>query len=117
MLQLARQEIEKNGLLEQYRLVHSPVQSIGKHLQESVDVLMFHAVMEWLVDPQAALQYLLNKVKPGGAASIMFYNHHGLVYKNVVCGNIPMYWMVCRIERGLNCSHREDSNQRMCING
>ena len=89
MLQLARQEIEKNGLLEQYRLVHSPVQSIGKHLQESVDVLMFHAVMEWLVDPQAALQYLLNKVKPGGAASIMFYNHHGLVYKNVVCGNIP----------------------------
>ncbi|MCG7487964.1 tRNA uridine 5-oxyacetic acid(34) methyltransferase CmoM [Vibrio sp. Of14-4] len=89
MLQLARQEIEKNGLLKQYRLVHSPVQSIGKHLQESVDVLMFHAVMEWLVDPKSALQYLLNRVKPGGAASIMFYNHHGLVYKNVVCGNIP----------------------------
>ncbi|WP_341661598.1 tRNA uridine 5-oxyacetic acid(34) methyltransferase CmoM [Vibrio sp.] len=89
MLQLARQDIEKNGLLKQYRLVHSPVQSIAKHLKEPIDVLMFHAVMEWLVDPKAALQYLLREVKPGGAASIMFYNHHGLVYKNVVCGNIP----------------------------
>jgi len=78
MLQLAEQDIAKNGLLEQYRLIHSPV-----------DVVMFHAVMEWLADPKSALETVLEQVAPGGAASIMFYNHHGLVYKNVVCGNIP----------------------------
>ncbi len=89
MLQLARQDIEKNGLLKQYRLVHSPAQNIAEHLSEPVDVLMLHAVMEWLVDPKAVLQALLDEIKPGGAASIMFYNHYGLVYKNVVCGNIP----------------------------
>lgn len=89
MLQLAKQDIEKNGLLEQYRLIHSPVQSIGEHMNGQVDLVMFHAVMEWLVDPKAALETVLEQVKPGGIASVMFYNHHGLVYKNVVCGNIP----------------------------
>nr|WP_217906114.1 tRNA uridine 5-oxyacetic acid(34) methyltransferase CmoM [Vibrio natriegens] len=89
MLQLAKQDIENNGLLEQYRLIHSPVQSIGEHMDSQVDLVMFHAVMEWLVDPKSALETVLEQVKPGGIASIMFYNHHGLVYKNVVCGNIP----------------------------
>jgi S-adenosylmethionine-dependent methyltransferase len=45
--------------------------------------------MEWLADPEEALKLLLQQVKDGGMASIMFYNHHGLVYKNVICGNIP----------------------------
>ena len=89
MLRLAEQDIEKNGLLEQYRLVHSPVQSVQEHLAGPVDMLMFHAVMEWLAEPRPALENLLNQVKPGGMASIMFYNYHGLVYKNAVCGNIP----------------------------
>ncbi|CAK4067277.1 tRNA uridine 5-oxyacetic acid(34) methyltransferase CmoM [Vibrio sp. MarTm2] len=89
MLQLAKQDIEKNNLLEQYRLIHSPVQEIGQHLDSPVDMVMFHAVMEWLVDPKTALEKVLEQVKSDGAASIMFYNHHGLVYKNVVCGNIP----------------------------
>jgi len=89
MLNLAKQDIANHGLLDQYRLVHSPVQKIQEHLSEPVDVLMFHAVMEWLADPKPALENLLEQVKPGGMASIMFYNYHGLVYKNAVCGNIP----------------------------
>ncbi|GAL25563.1 S-adenosylmethionine-dependent methyltransferase functionally coupled to the MukBEF chromosome partitioning mechanism [Vibrio variabilis] len=45
--------------------------------------------MEWLADPRPALEAVLQQVKPGGIASVMFYNHHGLVFKNVICGNIP----------------------------
>jgi S-adenosylmethionine-dependent methyltransferase len=89
MLRLAQLEIEKNGLLEQYRLLHSSVQDVDQHIDEPVDFILFHAVMEWLAEPKEALQKLLRLVRPGGVASIMFYNHHGLVYKNVVCGNIP----------------------------
>ncbi|WP_117233779.1 tRNA uridine 5-oxyacetic acid(34) methyltransferase CmoM [Vibrio maerlii] len=89
MLQLAKQDIEKAGLLEQYRLIHSPVQEIDQHLDSQVDLVLFHAVMEWLVDPKTALEKVLEQVKPGGIASVMFYNHHGLVLKNVICGNIP----------------------------
>lgn len=89
MLKLAQQDIDKAGLLEQYRFIHSPVQNIAQHMDEPVDMVMFHAVMEWLADPKEALDILLKQVKPGGVASIMFYNHHGLVLKNVICGNIP----------------------------
>ncbi|MFA0678147.1 methyltransferase domain-containing protein, partial [Vibrio sp. 10N.222.51.A6] len=89
MLKLAEESISEAGLLEQYRFIHSPVQKVAEHLEEKVDFVMFHAVMEWLADPKQALDLLLEQVKPGGIASIMFYNHHGLVLKNVICGNIP----------------------------
>ncbi|GLQ72838.1 tRNA uridine 5-oxyacetic acid(34) methyltransferase CmoM [Vibrio penaeicida] len=89
MLKLAKVDIEKHGLLSQYQLVHSPVQEIEQHLHEKVDMVLFHAVMEWLADPKSALETVLKQIKPGGIGSIMFYNHHGLVLKNVICGNIP----------------------------
>ncbi|MBD1558274.1 tRNA uridine 5-oxyacetic acid(34) methyltransferase CmoM [Vibrio sp. S9_S30] len=89
MLKLAKADIEKHGLLSQYQLVHSPVQEIGQHLNEKVDMVLFHAVMEWLAHPKSALETVLEQIKPGGIGSIMFYNHHGLVLKNVICGNIP----------------------------
>ena len=89
MLTLAQQSIENNDLLNQYRLIHSPVQAIAEHVTEPFELVLFHAVMEWLVDPKEALDVLLSQIKLGGVISIMFYNHHGLVFKNVVCGNIP----------------------------
>ena len=89
MLKLAKESVQDNGLLAQYRFIHSAVQEIEQHEVGKVDILLFHAVMEWLDDPKTALDILLQQVKPGGYASIMFYNHHGLVLKNVICGNIP----------------------------
>lgn len=89
MLKLAKAAVEKNGLLEHYRWLNCPVQELGQHLDHKVDLALFHAVMEWLVDPRPALETVLQQVKPGGIASVMFYNHHGLVFKNAICGNIP----------------------------
>ncbi|SMY32519.1 Malonyl-[acyl-carrier protein] O-methyltransferase [Photobacterium malacitanum] len=95
MLTLAAQEIAKNGLVEQYRLVHSPVQEINQHIEAPVDLILFHAVMEWLVDPIATLAGLLDNVKPGGVISVMFYNYNGLLFKNLICGNLT------HIEQGM----------------
>ncbi|WP_299018189.1 tRNA uridine 5-oxyacetic acid(34) methyltransferase CmoM [uncultured Photobacterium sp.] len=95
MLKLAEQEIAKNGLLEQYRLVHSSVQDIGEHMSEPVDLVLFHAVMEWLSDPKDALERLLAQTKPGGVISVMFYNYNGLLFKNLICGNLT------HIEQGM----------------
>ncbi|OBU18485.1 S-adenosyl-L-methionine-dependent methyltransferase [Photobacterium aquimaris] len=95
MLTLAAQEIAKNGLVEQYRLVHSPVQEINQHIEAPVDLILFHAVMEWLVDPIATLAGLLNNLKPGGVISVMFYNYNGLLFKNLICGNLT------HIEQGM----------------
>lgn len=95
MLKLAEQDIANNGLLAQYRLVHSPVQSVGEHLDRPVDLILFHAVMEWLADPKAALDYLMQQVRPGGVVSVMFYNYNGLLFKNLICGNLT------HIEQGM----------------
>ena len=47
----SEESISEAGLLEQYRFIHSPVQKVAEHLDEKVDFVMFHAVMEWLADP------------------------------------------------------------------
>ncbi|MEI8595893.1 tRNA uridine 5-oxyacetic acid(34) methyltransferase CmoM [Photobacterium sp. Hal280] len=88
MLKLAGAEIAKNGLLEQYRLIHCPVQQVDHYLDEPVDLILFHAVMEWLSDPRAALEHLMTQLKPGGIISVMFYNQNGLLFKNLICGNL-----------------------------
>ncbi len=95
MLTLAEQEIVKNGLVDQYRLVHSPIQDIGDHIEAPVDLILFHAVMEWLADPITTLAGLLENVKPGGVISVMFYNYNGLLFKNLICGNLT------HIEQGM----------------
>lgn len=89
MLDGARELIDSNGLSSQFRYVHSPVQKIQAHLTAKVDLLLFHAVMEWLEQPLDALKILLKQVKSDGVISLMFYNHHGLLFKNAICGNIP----------------------------
>ncbi|HBV75858.1 MULTISPECIES: tRNA uridine 5-oxyacetic acid(34) methyltransferase CmoM [Vibrio] len=89
MLELAKQGVEQQGLSDQFCFIHSSIQHLDQKFNEPVDLALFHAVMEWLDDPQAVLKCVLNKLKPGGIASVMFYNHHGLVLKNVTCGNIP----------------------------
>ncbi|GIU26470.1 tRNA uridine 5-oxyacetic acid(34) methyltransferase CmoM [Shewanella schlegeliana] len=95
MLALAKQEIIKNDLIEQYRFIHSPVQEVAEHLPAKVDLVLFHAVMEWLAEPLQALEGLCEQVKPGGIISVMFYNYNGLLFKNLICGNLN------HIEKGM----------------
>lgn len=95
MLAIAKKDIEQAGLLPQYRFVHSSIQEIAPYITEPIDLLLFHAVMEWLSDPKAALELLLSHVKPGGIASVMFYNQNGLLFKNLICGNLT------HIEQGM----------------
>ncbi|RXJ72430.1 tRNA uridine 5-oxyacetic acid(34) methyltransferase CmoM [Veronia nyctiphanis] len=88
MLELAKTQITENGLMDQYCLVHCAVQDIKQHIDTPVSLVLFHAVMEWLSDPKAALEILLEQVAPGGVASVMFYNQNGLLFKNLICGNL-----------------------------
>ncbi|CAH0533633.1 tRNA 5-carboxymethoxyuridine methyltransferase [Vibrio stylophorae] len=88
MLNLAKEAVTEAGLTEQYEFVHAPAQSIGEHLSAPVDLILFHAVVEWLADPESAVTHLTQQLAPGGILSLMFYNHHGLVFKNLICGNI-----------------------------
>lgn len=50
------------------------------------DLVLFHAVLEWLAEPKASLQTIANKVKSGGHLSLLFYNRNAFVFSNVLKG-------------------------------
>lgn len=83
-------EIAKNRALEQgveLRCIHCAIQDIQSLLSESVDLIIFHAVLEWVSEPQIILDALNQCLKPNGILSLMFYNYHGLLFKTITLGN------------------------------
>ena len=48
------------------RIINSAVQDLSDHISEQYDVVLFHAVLEWLAKPEETLKQLLEYIKPGG---------------------------------------------------
>ncbi len=55
--------------------------------QADFAVVTCHAVLEWLEEPLMAIDVLWSKVAAGGYLSLLFYNVHGLVFKNLLRAN------------------------------
>jgi S-adenosylmethionine-dependent methyltransferase len=74
----------------EYRLtaVHSPFQALPQSWFGTFDLVMSHAVLEWLGEPKPSLERLFEYMKPSGTLSLMFYNKHSLVQKNALKGKI-----------------------------
>lgn len=87
MLKRAQAAAEEKGVSGNMHFVHCAVQDIAQHLASPVDLILFHAVLEWVADPVAVLQKLWSVLMPGGALSLMFYNADGLLMHNMVAGN------------------------------
>lgn len=87
MLKRAQAAAEEKGVSGNMHFVHCAVQDIAQHLASPVDLILFHAVLEWVADPVAVLQKLWSVLRPGGALSLMFYNADGLLMHNMVAGN------------------------------
>ena len=87
MLDDARALYKDNHLEQSAHFIHSSVQDLSTHISEQYDVVLFHAVLEWLAEPEETLKQLLKYIKPGGYLSLMFYSRTGLIYQNLVMGN------------------------------
>lgn len=87
MLDGAAEAFEKEGLSGQLTIIHSPFQELPETYISGFDVIMSHAVMEWLADPESSLRTLLRYLKPQGLVSLMFYNLHSLIHQNAIKGN------------------------------
>jgi len=87
MLAETKKAIAKDHL-ENVRFIQSAVQDLDQHLvDETFDLIVFHAVLEWMEEPKQGLQSLLKWLKPNGTLSLMFYNVHSLIFKNLLRGN------------------------------
>lgn len=58
-----------------------------RYSEQSFDVVLCHAVLEWLAEPLPTLAQLLPLLKPGGYLSLAFYNVESIVWKNLLKGN------------------------------
>ncbi|QUG76454.1 tRNA uridine 5-oxyacetic acid(34) methyltransferase CmoM [Erwinia sp. E602] len=87
MLSRARLLAEQKGVSGNMQFKQISAQQVGQHLDRPVDLVLFHAVLEWVAEPQQALQALYDVLKPGGILSLMFYNIHGLTLQTMVLGN------------------------------
>lgn len=87
MVSRAKQAADEKGVSGNMHFVQCAVQDVTHHLETPVDLILFHAVLEWVAEPQPVLQKLWSVLKPGGALSLMFYNANGLLMHNMVAGN------------------------------
>ena len=87
MLKDAQSLFVENGVKNDAEFIHASVQELSKHTETQYDVVLFHAVLEWLIEPEKTLKQLLKFIKPGGYLSLMFYSRTGLVYQNLTRGN------------------------------
>ncbi|MFX6209449.1 methyltransferase domain-containing protein, partial [Acinetobacter baumannii] len=56
-------------------------------LTEPYDLVLCHAVLEWLAEPHAILPVLHQLCAPGGWLSLAFYNRDALIYRNLLKGH------------------------------
>lgn len=87
MIARAQAAAQAQGVSDNMHFIQCPAQEIARHLETPVDLILFHAVLEWVAEPLMVLQTLWSVLREGGALSLMFYNANGLLMHNMVAGN------------------------------
>ena len=86
MLDGARARFAEAG--RQATFIQAPWQDLPGQLAEPFDLVICHAVLEWLAEPEAILAPLHQLTRPGGWLSLAFYNRDALVYRNLLKGHL-----------------------------
>lgn len=88
MLQQATANVGRAGVAGSVTLVQASVQELAKQALPPFDLIVFHAVLEWLAEPRQGLEQLLIHLKPGGWLSLMFFNAHSSVMRRLLVGDL-----------------------------
>ncbi len=88
MLALAAEHFSEQQVCDShYQLKNLSINQLEQLEKNSFDLVVFHAVLEWLADPEAGLKQVMTHVHEGGYISLMFYNKHSVIMKNLLRGN------------------------------
>jgi S-adenosylmethionine-dependent methyltransferase len=82
---LARAEQLFHSLDLKAEFHHQAAQALALQLPR-FDLVLCHALLEWLADPVPALQIIADRVAAGGYLSLLFYNRNAMVYTNALKG-------------------------------
>jgi len=88
MVEQAAQVHRDAGLGDQYQYLCASLQTLPEVLgDQKYDLVICHAVLEWLHDPQAAIALLAGFLAKDGRLSLMFYNRDAKLFANTLYGN------------------------------
>ena len=85
MLTGARQRFAEAG--QNATFIQAPWQELLGQLQQPFDLVLCHAVLEWLAEPAAILPVLHQLTARDGWLSLAFYNKDALIYRNLLKGH------------------------------
>ncbi|OOR92964.1 SAM-dependent methyltransferase [Moraxella caviae] len=86
MLDKARAKAQADGI--DARFITAPYQTLPNVLHdEKFDVILCHALLEWLGEPDEIMAFFERYLVDCGVLSLCFYNPASLVYRNLVMGN------------------------------
>jgi S-adenosylmethionine-dependent methyltransferase len=85
MLDGARERFALAG--QSATFIQAPWQALAEQLQQPFDLVLCHAVLEWLAEPQSILPLLHQLTTDDGWLSLAFYNRDALVYRNLLKGH------------------------------
>ncbi|GMG86413.1 methyltransferase domain-containing protein [Biformimicrobium ophioploci] len=104
MLLRAREHARNAGLEDRITWHGGPYQSLVQGLVETAgepfDLVLCHALLEWLAEPEALFPVLNRLVAPGGHLSLCFYNPAGKTMRNLVAGNFLALQRQARADDG-----------------
>lgn len=111
MLDLASHQAQQENLTLNF--IHCSIQNLDKFIDQPFDLVICHAVLEWVADPVQIIQSLKRHLKKEGYLSLMFYNYHGLLFKTVSLGNFgyTQSGLAKRKKKTLSPDYPRDPNQ------
>lgn len=87
MLIQAQAHIDSSTEPLNIELIHAPIQALSVEQNGVFDLILCHAVVEWLTDAQRTMEGLLTMLKPNGLFSLMFYNKEAMRFHALISGN------------------------------
>lgn len=91
MLEKAQTLIASENLTSRVRFVNKPLQDFNA--EQSFDIVLNHAVLEWLAEPKLALEHLLKQLKPNGYLSLMFHNRNAVLFKSILAADFSLEFL------------------------
>lgn len=108
MAEQAQQRAAGAGCSDQIRWQLGSYQSLAEECLgrgEQYDLILAHAVIEWLAAPAELIAALAALRTPGGLVSLSYYNRHGWAYRNLLRGNFNLLDRPYRAEPGSLTPH------------
>lgn len=88
MIHKAKERFAQQAPRARVSFHHGAVQSLRPEEVGAFDLILSHAVAEWVVQPLHMLEQLLKLLKPNGLISFMYYNKDAAIFRNLLYGHL-----------------------------